>query len=151
MSVPEPQEPGGRVHGWAAITWDELPAVYVRKAHLEQLLQNLIGNALKYRKETEAPKVHVAAERDADSWRFSVADNSIGIAPENHAIVFGVFKRLHSQKYAGTGIGLAICQRIVERYGGRIWVESQVGVGSTFFFTIPYNSTDELGDATLSV
>ena len=120
------------------VTHDVLPAVYIRSSHLQQLFQNLISNALKYRKDGEAPRVHVSAERQDSAWRFSIADNGIGIAPEFHHKIFGVFKRLHSGKYAGTGIGLAICQKIAERYGGRIWVESQVGSGSVFYFTIPH-------------
>ena len=123
----------------AIITHDRLPFVCVREMHLEQLFQNLISNALKYRRDSEPPRVHVTAEPEGEMWRFSISDNGIGIAPEYHWKVFGIFKRLHSgtQKYSGTGIGLAICQRIVERYGGRIWVESELGLGSTFHFTLP--------------
>ena len=126
----------------ATLTRDPLPSVPIKAFHLEQLLQNLIGNALKYRKVEEPPCVHVSAEQIADRWHFTVRDNGIGIAPEYHALIFGVFKRLHSdrQEYGGTGIGLAICQRIVERYGGRIWVESEVDRGSTFHFTLPIGS-----------
>jgi signal transduction histidine kinase len=123
----------------ATITSDVLPSVPIKAFHLEQLLQNLIGNALKYRKNEDPPCVHVSAEQLADRWHFAVRDNGIGIAPEYHALIFGVFKRLHSDRheYSGTGMGLAICQRIVERYGGRIWVESEVGHGATFHFTLP--------------
>ena len=126
------------------VTHDRLPVVLVRPSHLQQLFQNLISNALKYRKEKEAPRVHMTAVREGSAWRFSVADNGIGIAPEYHDKVFGVFKRLHSnnEKYAGTGIGLAICQKIVERYGGRIWIESQSGAGAVFHFTLPAVSAE---------
>jgi signal transduction histidine kinase len=128
----------------ATITFDGLPSVPIKAFHLEQLLQNLIGNALKYRKSEEAPDVHVSAEPLADRWHFAVRDNGIGIAPEYHALIFGVFKRLHSDRreYAGTGMGLAICQRIVERYGGRIWVESELGHGATFHFTLPAGAAE---------
>jgi len=126
----------------AVVTWDPLPPVYIRAIHLELLLQNLISNSLKYRKENEPPVVHVTAELQDAFWRFSVSDNGIGIAPQYCEKVFGVFKRLHSsdRKYSGTGIGLAICQRIIERYGGSIWVESELGLGSVFRFTIPETS-----------
>jgi PAS domain S-box-containing protein len=121
------------------VTYDRLPVVLVRPGHLQQLFQNLISNALKYRKEEEAPRVQIRAVQQGSIWRFSIADNGIGIAPEYHEKVFGVFKRLHShnEKYAGTGIGLALCQKIVERYGGRIWIESENGAGTVFHFTVP--------------
>jgi light-regulated signal transduction histidine kinase (bacteriophytochrome) len=100
------------------------------------LFQNLIGNALKYRGE-EAPRIHISAVRRGASWRFSIQDNGIGIDAQYREKIFGVFKRLHNdRKYSGTGIGLAICQRVVDRYGGRIWVESNAGKGSTFCFTL---------------
>ncbi len=128
----------------ASVTVEKLPRVRVEHVHLIQLLQNLVGNAIKYRSE-RPPKIHIRAERQGSQWRFSVEDNGIGIDRKHEKLVFGIFKRLHGQKYAGTGIGLAICQRIVERYGGRIWVESQVGKGSTFRFTLP-GSTNEMKD-----
>ncbi len=113
------------------------PNVYIGEAHLQQVFQNLIGNALKYRNEERAANSHLSGNRGA-AWRFSVQDNGIGIDPQYKEKIFGVFKRLHrDQKYSGTGIGLAICQRVVERYGGRIWVESAPGKGATFFFTVP--------------
>src|SRR5579859_5467471 len=115
----------------ATITWDELPIISMNRTRLVQLFQNLIGNAIKYRR-AEPPKIHISAESHADHWRFTVSDNGIGIKPEYSQQVFGVFKRLHGREYPGTGIGLAICQRIVERYGGRIWVESIPGQGSSF-------------------
>jgi light-regulated signal transduction histidine kinase (bacteriophytochrome) len=120
----------------AHVTWDPLPTVHAHEIRLVQLLQNLIANAIKYRS-ADAPLIHVSAERRAGDWLFSVQDNGIGIEPEYSQQVFGIFKRLHGQTYEGTGIGLAICQRIVERYGGRIWVESKPRAGSRFCFTIP--------------
>lgn len=123
----------------ARITHDTLPSIPIKAVHLEQLLQNLIGNALKYKKEGEPARVHVSAVREDAHWHFSVHDNGIGIEPEYHQRVFGLFKRLQGSRgeFAGVGMGLAICQRIVERYGGRIWVQSEPGNGSTFHFTIP--------------
>ncbi len=123
----------------AVVTHDPLPEVFVPEVHVEQLLQNLIGNAIKYRRDEEAPKVHVAVSSQENYWHFIVSDNGIGIAPEFQVRVFGVFKRLHatSEKYAGTGMGLAICQKIVETFRGKIWVESTPGEGSQFHFTLP--------------
>jgi light-regulated signal transduction histidine kinase (bacteriophytochrome) len=102
-----------------------------------QLFQNVIGNAIKYRTETR-PVIQVTSEREGAEWKICVTDNGIGIAPEYRDQIFGLFKRLHSrEEYEGTGIGLAICQKIVQHYGGRIWVESEEGKGSTFCFTLP--------------
>jgi PAS domain S-box-containing protein len=121
----------------AAVTYDPLPEVRMSNVHLQQVFQNLIGNALKYRSE-EPPRIHISAARQDAAWLFSVRDNGLGIDPKYKEKIFGVFKRLHhDQKYSGTGIGLAICQRVVERYGGRIWVESAPAGGSTFLFTVP--------------
>jgi PAS domain S-box-containing protein len=120
----------------AAVTSDHLPSIPGDPQHFMLLFQNLIGNALKYRSERQ-PRIHVSAERGNGRWLLSVADNGIGIAPEYHAQIFGAFKRLHGRSIAGTGVGLAICQRVVARYGGRIWVESQVNEGATFYFTLP--------------
>jgi signal transduction histidine kinase len=121
----------------ARILSQGLPTVRIREIHLQQLFQNLIGNAIKYRSE-ETLCVRVAATQQAGRWMFSVQDNGIGISEEYKETIFGIFKRLHtSERYSGTGMGLAICHRIVERYRGRIWVESEPGQGSTFFFTIP--------------
>ncbi len=114
-----------------------LPSVGIGEVHLEQLFQNLIGNAIKYRR-SDVPQVQVSASEQEGFWRFAVQDNGIGIDPEYAQQIFGIFKRLHpNDEYEGTGIGLAICQKITERYGGRIWVESTAGEGATFFFTIP--------------
>jgi PAS domain S-box-containing protein len=123
----------------ATITHDILPAVAIKDVHLAQLLQNLIGNAIKYQKDDLPPHVHLYALPQANQWHFVVEDNGIGIALEHQKKIFGVFKRLHAtgKKYSGTGIGLAICQKIVESYGGRIWVESEPGQGATFHFTVP--------------
>jgi light-regulated signal transduction histidine kinase (bacteriophytochrome) len=124
----------------AIVTHDRLPEVWMGAAHLQQLLQNLISNALKYRNENP-PQIHISAVNLGAAWRFSAQDNGIGIDAKYKEVIFGVFKRLHrDQKYTGTGIGLAICQRVVERYGGRIWVESEPGKGSTFFFTVPQHA-----------
>jgi light-regulated signal transduction histidine kinase (bacteriophytochrome) len=111
---------------------------------LIQLFQNLISNSIKYRGE-EAPRIHVSAERGAEGWLFSVRDNGIGIDPQYADRVFGMFKRLHGSEVPGTGIGLAICKRVVERQGGRIWVESEAGQGATFKFTIPSTRVPDRG------
>ena len=120
----------------AIVTCDPLPIVPGREAHLIQLFQNLIANSIKYRSDCP-PRIHVAAEKQEGRWRFGVSDNGIGIDPLYQQQIFGVFKRLHGKQIPGTGIGLAICQRVVERGGGRIWVESQPNRGATFYFTLP--------------
>ena len=121
----------------AIVTHDPLPTVPADNVQLGQLLQNLIGNAIKFQG-PEPPHVHVSACRNENGWVFSVRDNGIGIAPEYAERIFVIFQRLHTrEKYPGTGIGLAVCKKIVERHGGRIWVESQLGKGATFYFTLP--------------
>ncbi|MGA2600216.1 MAG: PAS domain S-box protein [Bryobacteraceae bacterium] len=120
----------------AAVESEDLPTVIGHEAHFVPLFQNLIGNAIKYRGEAP-PRIHIAVERTGSEVRFSVADNGIGIAPAYHTKIFAAFKRLHGGSIPGTGIGLAICQRVVERYGGRIWVQSELGHGATFVFTLP--------------
>ncbi|MEG4395275.1 PAS domain S-box protein [Microcoleus sp. BROC3] len=121
----------------ASVTRGDLPGVRGDSFQLLQLFQNLIGNAIKYRS-SDAPVVQVGASHQGDNWVFTVHDNGIGIAEQYHPRIFQIFQRLHTQKeYSGTGIGLAICQKIVERHGGRLWVESQPHRGSTFYFSIP--------------
>jgi light-regulated signal transduction histidine kinase (bacteriophytochrome) len=122
----------------AKVSADPLPTLPVHGTHLQQVFQNLVGNAIKYRSPDRQPLVHVGVERQDNQWLFSVSDNGIGIDHEYKENVFGLFKRLHSiDEYSGTGIGLAICQRIVNRYHGRIWVESEPGRGSIFRFKLP--------------
>ncbi len=120
----------------ALVTSDLLPTVAVEEVLLMQLFQNLISNSIKYRGK-DTPRIHISAERDGEGWLFAVRDNGIGIDPEDADRVFGMFKRLHGSEIPGTGIGLAICKKVVERQGGRIWVESEAGRGATFKFTIP--------------
>jgi hypothetical protein len=120
----------------AVVTSDRLPVLRAYRAHFEPLFQNLIGNAIKYRG-AQPPRIHVSVQEVDGELRFTVSDNGIGIDPEYHQQIFEVFRRLHGKKIPGTGVGLAICQRVVERYGGRIWVESKSGEGSTFLFTLP--------------
>jgi signal transduction histidine kinase len=120
------------------MTYDDLPTVVADDVQLTQLFQNLIGNAIKFRKPEIRPEIHVGVGRTDGEWVFSVRDNGIGIDLQHFERIFLVFQRLHArEEYEGTGIGLAVCKRIVERHGGRIWVESEPRKGSTFYFTVP--------------
>ena len=123
----------------ATVTYDHpLPTVHGDPTQLSQLLQNLIGNAIKFRRPDESPRIHVGAQRQDGEWVITVRDNGIGISPQYHNRIFAIFERLHPHdKYPGTGIGLAVCRKIVERHGGRIWVESELDKGATFCFSIP--------------
>ncbi|MFN8595170.1 MAG: PAS domain S-box protein [Anaerolineae bacterium] len=124
----------------AAVTSGDLPVITADPTQMTQLFQNLIGNALKFHGE-QPPHIHISAQRVAEAWQFAVRDNGLGIEPQYFERIFQVFQRLHTRReYPGTGIGLALCKKIVERHGGRIWVESALGEGSTFYFTIPNRS-----------
>jgi light-regulated signal transduction histidine kinase (bacteriophytochrome) len=121
----------------AVVTRDPLATVKADRTQLLQVFQNLISNGIKYRSQ-RTPKIHVGIEDRGNEWLFIVRDNGIGIAPQYAERIFRIFQRLHTRKeYSGTGIGLAICKKIIERHGGRIWVESELEEGSTFNFTLP--------------
>jgi light-regulated signal transduction histidine kinase (bacteriophytochrome) len=121
----------------ATVSADALPTVEADEVQLAQVFQNLIGNALKFRGKA-APRIHVGAAEQAGEWQISIADNGIGIEPQYFERIFMLFQRLHAMgEYPGTGIGLAICKKVAERHGGRIWVSSTPGAGSTFHFTLP--------------
>jgi light-regulated signal transduction histidine kinase (bacteriophytochrome) len=121
----------------AEVTNDALPRIIADEAQMEQLLHNLISNALKFSGDPPV-KIHISSEENSTEWTISVKDNGIGIDPKAFDRIFVMFQRLHTeQEYPGTGIGLAICKRIVDRHGGRIWVESEHKLGATFFFSIP--------------
>jgi chemotaxis family two-component system sensor kinase Cph1 len=135
------------------VTSDHLPSIMADETQMVQLFQNLIGNASKYHGD-RPPQIHVSARQEKDNWLFSVKDNGIGIDPAQKERIFVVFQRLHQKsEYPGTGIGLAVCKRIVERHGGRIWVESNPDAGSIFYFTIPLRGGEESSpqDAELKV
>ncbi|MBV9442628.1 MAG: GHKL domain-containing protein [Acidobacteriaceae bacterium] len=120
----------------AEVRHGSLPALVVDRVQLSQVLQNLISNAIKYRR-AEAPRIFVEAKRDASNWIFSVSDNGQGFKQQFAERIFGLFQRLHGRQVEGTGMGLSIARKIVERHGGRIWAESTEGVGSTFYFSLP--------------
>jgi light-regulated signal transduction histidine kinase (bacteriophytochrome) len=121
----------------AVVTHDPLPTVLADGRQLVQLFQNLVGNAVKFRG-PETPRIHISAKKEDSGWIFAVRDNGIGIPKEHQERIFTIFQRLHRRsEYPGTGLGLALCKKIVERHGGHIWVESELGKGSTFYFTIP--------------
>jgi signal transduction histidine kinase len=135
----------------AQVTYDPLPTVAVDPSQLSRVFQNLIGNAIKFHGE-EAPRVHISAEQRGEEWVFSVRDNGIGMDLDQSERIFMIFQRLHTrEEYEGTGIGLAICKKIVERHGGRIRVESEEGRGSTFYFTIPTGKKDKEHFATKKI
>ena len=126
----------------AAVTYDAMPTVDADEVQLGQLFQNLSGNALKFRSDS-VPRIHVAIQDLDTEWQFEVRDNGIGIEPQYYERIFMVFQRLHNKgEYPGTGIGLAICKKVVERHGGRIWVSSKPGEGSSFHFTLPKQRGD---------
>ena len=121
----------------ASVSYEGLPTLEADELQLTQLFQNLIGNALKFRS-ASVPRISIFAKEKETEWEFGVKDNGIGIEPQYFERIFMVFQRLHNKgEYPGTGIGLAICKKVVERHGGRIWVESQLGQGTTFYFTLP--------------
>ncbi len=125
------------VESGAQVTHDPLPTAMADELQMVQLFQNLIGNAIKFRGQ-ETPQIHISAVLEGKEWVFSVRDNSIGIDPQFHERIFVLFQRLHGrEEYPGTGIGLTISKKIVERHGGRIWLESEPGKGTTFYFTVP--------------
>ncbi len=125
------------VESRVVVTHDQLPTAMADEMQMVQLFQNLIGNAIKFRSK-ENPRVHVSARQEGNEWIFSVRDNGIGIDPQFHDRIFVLFQRLHGrEEYPGTGIGLTVSKKIVERHGGRIWLESEPGKGTTFYFSIP--------------
>jgi light-regulated signal transduction histidine kinase (bacteriophytochrome) len=129
----------------ALVTTGDLPIVQADESQLTQIFQNLISNGIKFGKPTTTPRIHVSAEHAEDHWRFSIKDNGIGIDSKYRERVFVIFQRLHTRhEYPGTGIGLAMCKRIVHRHGGRIWFESSPGEGTTFYFTLPSIKREEL-------
>ncbi|WP_052055575.1 ATP-binding protein [Myxosarcina sp. GI1] len=129
----------------ADIIYRDLPCLTADRTQLVQLFQNLLVNAIKFRRQNISPQISIHAESTEDkSWLFKVVDNGIGIKTEYYDRIFKIFKRLHTHReFSGTGVGLALCRKIVERHGGKIWVESELGNSSTFFFTIPNNSTNQ--------
>jgi len=130
----------------ACVDWDPLPALWVDQGQLTQVFQNLFANAIKFKRKDECPRIHVSAVDGGAEWVISVQDNGIGIDPRHAERVFQMFQRLHTRaEYPGTGIGLAVCKKVVERHGGKLWVESEPGAGSTFRFTIPKPESNAMG------
>lgn len=123
----------------ATVEVGPLPSVRADPGQLAQLFQNLIGNALKFRDPARAPLIRITASREGSFWTFRVEDNGIGVDPQYFEKVFIIFERLHGHDVPGTGIGLALCRKIVGRHGGRIWIESEKGRGTTMFFTLPFH------------
>ena len=122
----------------AEVTYDALPTVKGDETQLVQLFQNLVANGLKFQRSGVTPKIHIGVQRSNNNWRFGISDNGIGIPENQRERVFAIFQRLHTRnEYPGTGIGLAICRKIVERHGGEIWLESVPGHGTIFSFTLP--------------
>jgi PAS domain S-box-containing protein len=131
----------------AKISYDPLPQVLGDTTQLGQLLQNLIANAIRYRKTSQSLKIHIGAIEENENWKLFVKDNGIGIDPQFHDRIFKIFQRLHTyEEYEGTGIGLAVCKRIVDRHGGKIWVESTPDQGSTFYFLLPKPTQETQND-----
>jgi light-regulated signal transduction histidine kinase (bacteriophytochrome) len=130
----------------AEIVHSDLPVVMADPVQLSQVFQNLISNAIKFRREGVSPRIEINARQDDAGLIFSVKDNGIGFDMAHRERVFTMFKRLHTRtRYAGTGIGLSVCKKFVERHGGKIWVESQPGEGTTFFFTLPATEGESAG------
>lgn len=126
----------------AAIYADKLPIIF-GYSDIKSLFQNLISNAVKYKKNDISPTINITVKDKTDEWLFAFKDNGIGVDKEHHERIFAIFQKLHSPKqYAGTGIGLANCKKIVEIHSGKIWIESELGKGSTFYFTIPKNNNN---------
>jgi len=129
----------------AEITHDNLPVIHADPNQINRVFQNLIGNALKFHREGVTPKIHVSAKKKVNEFVFAVSDNGIGMEEPYTDKIFEVFKRLHAiGEYHGAGIGLAIVKRIIDNHGGKIWVESELGKGSTFYFTIPVNPVNPM-------
>jgi len=129
----------------AQITHSDLPKLHLNPIRITRLFQNLIGNAIKYTPTDNTPKIHINAEESEVNWTFSITDNGIGIKTEYLEQIFTPFKRLHTkEQYSGTGIGLAICNKIVKNFGGKIWATSETGIGSTFYFTVPKDNNREM-------
>ncbi|VXD16647.1 Histidine kinase response regulator hybrid protein [Planktothrix serta PCC 8927] len=128
----------------AIITSEPLPTVMADRIQMGQLFQNLIGNGIKYQRPNVQPKIVISVQEKPQEWLFKVEDNGIGIKPENFDRIFQVFQRLHTnQEYPGTGVGLAICKKIIDRHRGKIWIESEWGIGTTFYFTLPKSDQED--------